>query len=76
MIKHILSDGTELDSIEGFVVPPSGQTEAVYRLVAMMILERRKRECRVLETHKDCSVHPASVLNVPAEKYERKKKIT
>lgn len=34
MIKHILADGTELKSIEGLVIPPTGKTEAVYRLIA------------------------------------------
>lgn len=33
-IRHILADGTEVESIEGRVIPPTGATEAVYRLVA------------------------------------------
>ncbi len=33
MIKHILADGTELKSIEGRTIPPTGKTEAVYRLI-------------------------------------------
>ena len=37
MIKHILADGTELKSIEGRTIPPTGKTEAVYRLVAELI---------------------------------------
>lgn len=37
MIKHVLADGTVLDSIEGRVIPPTGKTEAVYRLVAELI---------------------------------------
>ncbi len=34
MIKHILADGTEIESIEGRIIPPTGKTEAVYRLIA------------------------------------------
>lgn len=37
MIKHILADGTELKSIEGRTIPPTGKTEAVYRLIAELI---------------------------------------
>lgn len=38
MIKHILADGTELKSIEGRTIPPTGKTEAVYRLVAGLLI--------------------------------------
>lgn len=41
MIKHILADGTELKSIEGRTIPPTGKTEAVYRLVAELIANRK-----------------------------------
>lgn len=37
LIKHILADGTELKSIEGRVIPPTGKTEAVYRLIAELL---------------------------------------
>lgn len=33
MIKHVLADGRVVDSIEGFVVPCTGATEVVYRIV-------------------------------------------
>lgn len=39
MIKHILADGTQLNSIEGIVIPATGKTEAVYHLIARMIAE-------------------------------------
>lgn len=42
MVKHILADGTELTSIEGRVIPPTGKTEAVYRLIANYIMEHQK----------------------------------
>ena len=41
MIKHILADGTELKSIEGRTIPPTGKTEAVYRLIAELLISPR-----------------------------------
>lgn len=43
MVKHILADGTELKSIEGRVIPPTGKTEAVYRLIADFLTSRSPR---------------------------------
>lgn len=40
-VHHILADGREVDSIEGYVVPNSGETATVYRLVADLILSKR-----------------------------------
>ncbi len=37
MVTHILADGTELKSIEGRVIPPTGKTEAVYKLIAELL---------------------------------------
>lgn len=34
MVRHILADGREVDSIEGFIVPTTGATAAVYRIAA------------------------------------------
>lgn len=34
MIKHVLSDGREVKSIEGMVIPATGRTAAVYNLAA------------------------------------------
>lgn len=34
MIRHILADGREVKSVEGLVVPHTGATAAVYRIVA------------------------------------------
>lgn len=33
MIRHILADGREVKSVEGLVVPHTGATAAVYRIV-------------------------------------------
>lgn len=41
MIKHILADGTELKSIEGQTIPPTGKTEAVYRLIAEFLISSK-----------------------------------
>ena len=54
-VKHILSDGTELESIEGLTVPATGTTEAVYRIIADFIKgfgepEREAGRCQV-QTH-------------------------
>ena len=43
MIKHILADGTELKSIEGRTIPPTGKTEAVYRLIAELLIKSRSK---------------------------------
>ncbi len=37
MIRHILADGREVKSIEGFVIPPTGATAVTYRMVAEFI---------------------------------------
>lgn len=34
MIRHILADGREVQSVEGLVVPATGVTAAVYRIIA------------------------------------------
>lgn len=47
MIKHILADGTELKSIEGRIVPPTGKTEAVYRLIAELLTGSRPKAAGV-----------------------------
>ena len=41
MIKHILADGTELKSIEGRTIPPTGKTEAVYKLIADILTSQK-----------------------------------
>lgn len=41
MIKHVLADGTQLKSIEGRIIPPTGKTEAVYRLIAELLISSR-----------------------------------
>lgn len=37
MIRHFLADGREVASIEGYVIPPTGPTAAVYRIAADVI---------------------------------------
>ncbi len=51
-VKHVLADGRRLDSIEGFVLPNSGATAAVYRIAEELVLKqggvydnRRKEGC-------------------------------
>ena len=45
-VHHILADGREVDSIEGYVIPNSGETAAVYRLVADLILNKRNTKLK------------------------------
>lgn len=37
MVRHILADGREVESIEGMVIPNSGPSAAVYRIAAEFI---------------------------------------
>lgn len=37
MIRHILSDGREVESIEGFVIPTTGPTAAVYNIITEFV---------------------------------------
>ena len=41
MIKHVLADGTQLKSIEGRIIPPTGKTEAVYKLIADFLASQK-----------------------------------
>lgn len=41
MIRHILSDGREVESIAGFVIPPTGPTATAYHIVEQFA--RRKQ---------------------------------
>ena len=43
-VRHILADGTVLDSIEGYVVPPTGDTESVYRFLTEYFLKHHQME--------------------------------
>lgn len=53
MVKHILADGRVLDSIEGFVVPTTGATEVVYRLVVDISKKRQEAMNNTKEGKKD-----------------------
>lgn len=47
MIKHILADGTELKSIEGRRIPPTGKTEVVYRLMAEFLISSKPNTANI-----------------------------
>ena len=55
MITHILSDGREVDSIEGFVIPPTGATEAVYRIIAEFTAKHSDNTCKHKENKKNAT---------------------
>ena len=44
MIKHVLSDGRRLDSIEGFRLPYTAATEGAYRLMAELLSRGANKE--------------------------------
>lgn len=37
MVRHFLADGREVDSIEGYVIPHTGETAVIYRIIADFI---------------------------------------
>ena len=49
MIRHILADGREVESIEGFVIPPTGPTAAVYRIVEQFAGRQQAEEYKKKE---------------------------
>lgn len=57
MVRHILADGTELKSIEGRTIPPTGKTEAVYRLVSEFLISsttgRLEEKQKASQTRRD-----------------------
>lgn len=40
-VKHVMSDGRHLDSIDGYVIPCTGPTAAVYRVIAEMMKKEK-----------------------------------
>ena len=40
MIRHVLADGREVESVEGLVIPTTGATAAVYKIVADVVMNR------------------------------------
>lgn len=43
-VRHILADGTMLDSIEGHVVPATGETEITYKFLAEYFMKYYQNE--------------------------------
>lgn len=62
MIKHILSDGRALDSIEGFCLPYTAATATAYRLLAEFLegggrVEPGTKKTRYTATQKAAAAH-------------------
>ena len=54
MIKHVLADGRVVDSVEGFLIPPTGPTAAVYRIIADFAKNHpQKRKKKEMEINAD-----------------------
>lgn len=49
MIRHILSDGREVESIEGFVIPPTGPTATAYHIVEQFARRQQAEEYKKKE---------------------------
>lgn len=52
MVRHILADGREVSSIEGFVIPKTGRTEVVYKIVANIMRDRHEKAIAEKEAKK------------------------
>ena len=53
MIRHFLADGREVESIEGIVIPTTGVTEAVYRIVA----DHQKNPKKTIQKNKEAQTN-------------------
>ena len=49
VIRHILADGREVESIEGFVIPPTGPAAAAYHIVEQFARRQQAEEYRKKE---------------------------
>lgn len=56
MIKHIMADGREVDSVEGFIIPTTGAAAAVYKIVADFASNPVTPVCRDEEGENRCSI--------------------
>ena len=54
MIRHILADGREVQSVEGLVVPTTGPTAAVYHIAAEFIQSHPEIISRKKENKTPC----------------------
>jgi hypothetical protein len=39
MIKHVMADGRQVDNVDGFLIPTSGNHIAVYRIIQKIYME-------------------------------------
>lgn len=44
MVKHVLADGRRVDSVDGYVIPSIGRSEAVYRIVKRVHAESEQQK--------------------------------
>lgn len=55
MIRHILSDGREVESVEGLVIPTTGPTAAVYKIITDYVNKRAETSPKNKETMTDAT---------------------
>ena len=53
-IRHILADGREVESVEGLVVPHTGATAVVYRMISELAKNQKEVE-KLKEETKDAT---------------------
>lgn len=44
MVKHVLADGRRIDSMDGFIIPSTGRSEVVYRIIKRVHAESKQQE--------------------------------
>ena len=44
MVKHVLADGRQIDSVDGYAIPSTGRSEAVYRIVKRVHAESEQQK--------------------------------
>ena len=44
MVKHVLSDGRRIESVDGYVIPSIGRSEVVYRIIKRVHAEGKQQK--------------------------------
>ena len=50
MVKHVLADGQRIESMDGFVIPSIGRSEAVYRIIKRVHAESKQQKRLYVES--------------------------
>lgn len=44
MVKHVLADGRQIESVDGYVIPSIGRSEVVYRIIKRVHAESKQQK--------------------------------